>query len=210
MISLPTTTFTACLVRENDLEEAAGLAQWACAPGMAFGSTVQWWGTGGQRPRPHEGLDLCLYRDDLGGLRRLREGARLPAWYGGTVVRMCDDFLGRSVMIECNLPDPGTHGPGKLYTMYGHTVLRPDLEVGQRVQEGEVVAFLAPLPAHKTGILPHLHVSLGWAPGAVAYDRLDWEHIPEVVTLLDPVQVLNSVPVNVSTLSWPILLHRQQ
>jgi hypothetical protein len=190
MIALPDTTFTVNLIRENGLEEH-GLTRWAFAPGMAFGSTLQWWGGGGQRGRPHEGVDLCLYRDRQGDLRRLREGARLPAMYGGMVVRLCDDFLGHSVMIECDIPDPSLPDLGTLYVMYGHTVPRSDLEVGQRVQQGEVVAFLAPLPAHKRGILPHLHVSLGWTPGVVAYDRLDWEIIPDLFTLLDPQQALD-------------------
>lgn len=187
MTSLPATTFTERLVHENGLDaRGPGLAQWAFAPGMAFGSTAKWWGDGGRRERPHEGVDLCLYIDRQGELRRLREQARLPAVYGGTVVRLCEDFLGRSVMIERDLP-----GQAKLYVLYGHTVPRPDLDVGQGVQEGEVVACLAPLPPHKTDLLPHLHISLGWAPGAVAYDRLEWDRIPDVLTLLDPAQALD-------------------
>jgi murein DD-endopeptidase MepM/ murein hydrolase activator NlpD len=190
MISLPATPFTERLIRENGLAacvpDAHGFAQWAFVPGMTFGTMIQWWGDRGLRERPHEGVDLCLYQDRQGEVRRLHEQARLPAMYGGIVARLCDDFLGRSVIIERDLPSQG-----KLYVMYGHTVPRPDLEVGQRVQEGEVVAYLAPLPPHKTGILPHLHVSLGWAPDVVSYDRLDWERIPDVVTLLDPVLALD-------------------
>ena len=185
VIALTQATFTECLIRENALQ-ACGLARWAFAPGMTFGATNQWWGDGGPRPQPHEGVDLCLYQDGQGGLRRLREGARLPAMYGGTVVRLCDDFLGRSVMIERDLP-----GEGKLYVLYGHTAPRPDLEVGQVVQEGEVVAALAPLPPHKTRILPHLHISLGWAREAVPPEQLEWERIPDVLILLDPVQALD-------------------
>jgi murein DD-endopeptidase MepM/ murein hydrolase activator NlpD len=147
---------------------------------------MQWWTDGGQRERPHEGIDLCLYLDCQGELRRLQEGAQLPAMYGGTVVRLCDDFLGRSVMIECDLSDRA-----KWYLMYGHTSPQLDIKVGQTVQEGEVVARLAPLPPHKSYILPHLHVSLGWAPGAVPPDQLDWETIPDVLTLCDPARVLD-------------------
>ena len=202
MISLPATTFSERLVQENGLA-ARGLARWAFVPGMNFGSTVKWWGGGGQRAQPHEGVDLCLYKDRQGKLCRLYEGARLPAMVGGTVVRLCDDFLGRSVMVERDLP-----GQGKLYVMYGHTAPRPDLEVGQSVQEGEVVALLAPLPSSRTSILPHLHVSLGWSPDAVPADQLEWERIPDVLTLLDPVQVLDDKPANLSAVSWPVLLRR--
>jgi hypothetical protein len=153
---------------------------------MTFESRLKWWGDRGQREQPHEGIDLCLYQDSQGALYRLHEQAYLPAMYGGTVVRLCDDFLGRSVIIERNLA-----GQGKLYVLYGHTVPRPDLEAGQTVREGEVVAYLAPLPPHKAGILPHLHVSLGWAPDAVPASCLEWENVPGVLTLLDPTQVLD-------------------
>jgi murein DD-endopeptidase MepM/ murein hydrolase activator NlpD len=189
MISLPGTSFTAHLARENGLEEH-GLVAWAMVPGMAFGSTDRWWGDRGRRERPHEGVDLCLYRDRLGQVCRLGEHARLPAMYDGTVVRLCDDFLGRSVMMEHDLP-----AGARLYTMYGHTVPRPDLRVGQAVRAGEIVAGLAPLPPHKADILPHLHISLGWASGAVPHDQLDWETIPGILTLVDPAQVLD----------WPLM-----
>jgi hypothetical protein len=36
-----------------------------------------------------------------------------------------------------------------------------------------------------------LHVSLGWAPCAIAHDRLDWETIAETLTLLDPLQAMD-------------------
>jgi hypothetical protein len=190
MIALPETRFTEHLIRENRLDTHSpgtrGFARWAFVPGMTFGSAVKWWNDPSQRDRPHEGIDLCLYQDRQGELNRLCEQARLPAMYGGTVVQLCDDFMGRSVMIECDLP-----GQGKLYAMYGHTVPRPDLAVGQAVCEGEVVAYLAPLPPRRTGILPHLHISLGWALGAVTHEKLDWETVPDVLTLLDPAQVLD-------------------
>jgi hypothetical protein len=81
-------------------------------PGMAFGAMDKWWGDQGRRERPHEGVDLCLYRDGHGEVRRLGEHARLPAMYDATVVRLCDDFLGRSVMMEHELPRGA-----RLYTM---------------------------------------------------------------------------------------------
>jgi murein DD-endopeptidase MepM/ murein hydrolase activator NlpD len=203
-MTLPKTRFTDHLIRLNGLA-ACGFARWAFVPGMAFGSPTQWWADGGQRERPHEGIDLCLYLDRQGELRRLQEGVRLPAMYGGTVVRLCDDFLGRSVMIECDWP-----GRTRWYTMYGHTTPELDIRVGQTVQEGEVVARLAPLPPHKSYILPHLHVSFGWAPGAVPPDRLDWETVPDVLALVDPVRVLYGEPASISTATWPALLRHLQ
>jgi hypothetical protein len=202
MTVLAETTFTQRLIQENELV-ANDFSRWVFVPGMAFGSTIKWWGDEGQRERPHEGVDLCLYEDRQGKLHRLPEQTRLPAICGGRVVRTCDDFLGRSIMIEDDLRDGG-----KLYAMYGHTVPRPDLEVGQIVREGDIIAYLAPLPPHKTDILPHLHVSLGWAPGTVPPEQLDWERIPDLLDLIDPVQVLNGGHATISTVSWPELLQR--
>ncbi len=153
---------------------------------MLFHAPAKWWGDWGERDQPHVGVDLCLYRDGQGYVRRLDESTRIPTMYDGVVVRTCDDFLGRSIMMEHRLPKGGT-----FYTMYGHTVPRGDLQVGQAVREGEIVARLAGVTRSETSVLPHLHVSLGWAPCAVAHDRLEWEMVAETLTLLDPLQAMD-------------------
>jgi murein DD-endopeptidase MepM/ murein hydrolase activator NlpD len=132
------------------------------------------------------GVDLCLYQDRQGNVRRLDENTCIPAMYDGVLVRMCDDFLGRSIMMEHHLSEGGA-----FYTMYGHTVPQPGLQVGQAVREGEIVARLAGVARSATSVLPHLHVSLGWAPCAIAPERLDWETIAETLTLLDPLQAMD-------------------
>ena len=183
------TQFTQHLIRENGLDRdgfAGCFAAWLLCIGMSFHALAKWWGDWGERDQPHAGVDLCLYQDGQGYVRRLDESTRIPAMYDGTVVRTCDDFLGRSIMMAHRLPDGDT-----FYTLYGHTVPRPDLEIGRAVREGEVVARLAGVPQSKTSVLPHLHVSLGRAPCAVAHDRLDWETIASTLTLLDPLQVMD-------------------
>jgi murein DD-endopeptidase MepM/ murein hydrolase activator NlpD len=163
---------------------------------MLFHAVEKWWGDRGKRDWPHEGLDLCLYRDGQGRVRRLGEGLRIPALYGGTVVGFCKDFMGETVMIEHSLAQQG-----QFYTMYGHTRPESELQVGQVVREGEVIARLADATRSKTNALPHLHISLGWAACrtgcAIAYDKLDWETIPDTLTLLDPLQVLTRRPARV-------------
>ena len=130
--------------------------------------------------------DLLAYLDGQGIVRRLDERTRIPAMYDGVVVRTCDDFLGRSIVMEHPLPAGGV-----IYSMYGHTVPRSGLQVGQVVRAGDVVAHLADATRSRTGVLPHLHVSLGWAPRALAPDRFAWETIAETLTLLDPLQALD-------------------
>jgi len=182
---IPTKTqFTAHLIRENGMDK--GHLMWLLCPGMSFRAPAKWWGDWGVRDQPHVGVDLCLYQDGQGNIRRLDEDTRIPAMYDGVVAHTCDDFLGRSIMMEHRLP-----GRGVLYSMYGHTVPRLGIRVGQGVCEGEIVARLADATRSKTGVLPHLHISLGWAPCVVAPDRLDWETIAGTLTLLDPLRAMD-------------------
>jgi hypothetical protein len=153
---------------------------------MSYNAVAKWWGDWGERDQPHVGLDLCLYRDGQGNVRRLDENTHIPAMYDGVIVHTCDDFLGRSIVMEHHPPEGGT-----FYTMYGHTAPRRELKVGQAVRNGEIVARLAGVTCTETSVLPHLHVSLGWPPCAIAHDRLDWETIAETLTLIDPLQAMD-------------------
>ena len=55
---------------------------------------------------------------------------------------------------------------------------------------GEIVARLAPVTRPGSTVLPHLQVSLGWSPEPVAPERLDWDILPDVLYLLDPLPLL--------------------
>jgi len=81
----------------------------------------------------------------------------------------------------------------RFYTIYGHTNPIADLQVGQVVKEGNIVATLAVSKKTKPGTLPHLHITLGWSLSKIAYDRLDWESIgnPDLLTLIDPLSIFN-------------------
>jgi hypothetical protein len=100
----PLSGFTQALVRANGLD-ARGFRGWHFDPAMRFGATLTWWADRGPRPRPHEGLDLALYRDRGLEIRRLDLQTNIPAMYDGTVARLCDDFVGRSVMMEHRFSD---------------------------------------------------------------------------------------------------------
>jgi hypothetical protein len=181
----PSSGFTHALLRANGMEER-GFGGWHVDPEMRFGASHMWWAGHGPRPRPHEGLDLCFYRDNHQVVQRLDIETRIPAMYDGIVVRLCDDLLGRSVMMEHRFPEQ----PGLLYTLYGHTRPRESLVAGQAVRAGEIVARLAPVTRPRSTVLPHLHISLGWSPEPVAAERLGWAFLPEVLHLLDPLPLL--------------------
>ncbi|MFC2059620.1 hypothetical protein ACFLTZ_00815 [Chloroflexota bacterium] len=50
----------------------------------------------GKRARPHEGLDLCVYRTEKGDIRYLDEKTKVPVILKGRIVKVVDDFLGES------------------------------------------------------------------------------------------------------------------
>jgi len=50
------------LSEENALDQSR-FESWIFCLGMLFNSPDKWWGDHGSRDYPHEGIDLCLYRD---------------------------------------------------------------------------------------------------------------------------------------------------
>jgi len=75
--------------------------EWLFCPGMVFQATGKWWGDKtGSRPRPHEGLDLLIYRDFQGAIRCLDESTPLPVIYDGVVVGRIPDFLGTGTLFD--------------------------------------------------------------------------------------------------------------
>jgi Peptidase family M23 len=183
------TRFTECLIQKNALDPG-GFKGWAFCPGMLFHSTDKWWGDRKKRDNPHEGLDLCFYRDREDTILRLDETAKVPAIYDGTVVGIIDDFLGKSIIME-HLFSGRDHN--RLCTIYGHTIPKDHLHAGSMVKQGEIIATLADSSRFRADIFPHLHISLGWASETLSYDRLDWKNIgdPNILTLLDPLQIMD-------------------
>ncbi|MCX8116659.1 MAG: M23 family metallopeptidase [Desulfobacterota bacterium] len=167
--------FTACLIRENGLD-ALGFKRWFFYPGMLFRATEKWWGDRGRRQRPHEGIDLCLFTDREGSLHALRENTKIPVLYDGIVVKVMDDFIGRTVVVE-------HHGFRtdrlRWITLYGHTIPSPSLKVGQILRAGEPIATLAPTDPRR-GLPPHLHLSTLWIEPEISYPQLDWDSMGDL------------------------------
>jgi hypothetical protein len=187
--NLRKTRFTKFLIQRNALDES-GFESWIFCPGMLFNTLDKWWGDRERRDNPHEGLDFCLYTDRKERILRLDERTKIPAMYDGVVVRVFNDFLGKSVILEHSLPGSIPRG---FCTIYGHTGPRGGLEVGRNLEEGEIIGTLADLDKTKVKILPHLHISLGWIPKTISYDGIDWETIGarNTLTLLDPLHILD-------------------
>ena len=182
------TRFTEFLVRENEFYKL-GFEEWVFWPGMLFNAPDKWWGDQSRRDRPHEGLDLCLYKDRWNRILRLDDKTKIPVMYDGVVVRIINDFIGQSVFIEHGLPDDNS----RFLTIYGHTNPREGLRVGRMVKAGDIIASLADSSKPKADILPHLHISVGKTSKFVSYKKLDWETIgvADTLKLFDPLDVIS-------------------
>ena len=186
---LEATRFCEILVRENALDKR-GFKQWVFRAGMLFEATDKWWGDGGKRGSPHEGVDFCFYRDRHGRLRRLSQVTRIPAMYDGVVAGIVDDFLGKSVIVK----HPCHQGRGgELVSIYAHTKPNQDIDAGTAVTAGQLIATLAPADASKAGTGPHLHLSLGWTMNGYAWKSFDWTTMgaSNPLHLLDPLQAMD-------------------
>lgn len=197
------TKFNSDLLKANNLEGVFG--EWLFYPGMLFGNLQKWWlqknlprqeerGKFCQanffRHRPHEGLDLYLYRDKNGAKYSIDDKIKVPVMYRGKVVKISADFLGKSIYIEHeNYKKEGR----RLYSIYGHTKPVNGLTSGQVLDAGDIIAYIAGGSSQKTKIPPHLHISIAWIPEIFLLDDLSWEVIgkSKAVSLLDPLKIMD-------------------
>ena len=98
-LHLKKSRFTEMLIAENDLDQG-GFECWIFCQGMLFNSPDKWWGDYGRRDYPHEGIDLCLFKDGTSKLCRLTETTRIPVMQDGVVKAMFKDYLGIAIIIE--------------------------------------------------------------------------------------------------------------
>ncbi|OQD45743.1 hypothetical protein BIY37_06760 [Candidatus Brocadia sapporoensis] len=182
--------FNEFLIKHNGLDKS-GFLEWVFCPGMLFNDQNKWWGSGGIRQRPHEGLDLCFYRDKAGQNHCLSEKTGIPVLYDGEIVGIHDDFLGKSLFVSHDIFDD--HG-NRLHTIYGHTNPYRGVKAGRVFREGEIIAAIADAKRKNVQIASHLHISVAWLPSSFPYEKLDWKAMnnDRVVTLYDPLYFIGS------------------
>jgi len=186
--------FTEVFLRANRLDPA-DFQHWAFLPGMRFGSMAKWWGDCGQRDFPHEGVDLCLYEDRRGEVRRLDETTHIPVMAAGTVQAIFKDYLGQAVIVEHGsaADREGADRESRYLSVYAHTRPRNDLRPGDVIGAGEVIATIADTRRSKAKILPHLHLSLSIPAPDLVYENFVWNIMrdPDRVTLTDPMYFID-------------------
>ncbi len=171
----------------NRLEDA-GFQEWIFFPGMLFRSPEKWWGNKGIRPAPHEGLDICLYATKDGRQMQFDKSTKIPVGYNGKIVRIIKDFLGKSLYVRHDIQDDAGR---YFYSLYGHTLPSDSLRKGSIVNAGDIIGTVSDI-RKKTGILPHLHISMAWIPASRAPETLDWDTVgtSAEIILLNPLDAL--------------------
>ena len=184
----PKSTFLRSLVA-NNRPDLYNFKRWIFHPGMLFNSLEKWWGNQGIRSVPHEGLDLCSFEEENSSIKTLGPHTKIPAAFAGRIVKIDQDFLGKSIYISHEIFDDRGR---QLYSAYGHTDPRDALNIGSQVAEGETIAVVSQGSGKKTTIVPHLHITFAWIPVPIATHDLTWDNLGKnlSITLIDPLSVL--------------------
>ncbi len=159
--------------------------EWLFYPGMLLDSRRKWWGDFAYRTAAHEGIDICFYRIRKGPVRLLPAGALVPAWSSGTVINVCNDFLGKTLVVA---PEEIPSTDTRILEIYSHLSLPDDTTAGTRLETGTIIARTADTFAGGSVLPPHLHLSCIEVPTHIPAHRLDWSLFSrrETVNVLHP------------------------
>lgn len=137
---------------------------------MKYGEIAKWWGSGGRRKNPHEGLDLAAFIGAGHQEQSLRSGLLVPPVYPGRVLKIFADFQGRTIVMEHDIQ--AAH-PLRLLTFMAHihpaSGVRPGVAIPAAAQLGEIAPGNNICP-------PHLHISTAWVNPALPTADLSWEN----------------------------------
>jgi hypothetical protein len=188
--SIPESTFKTFFAKHNNDFHTYGFKEWIFYPGMLFQDREAWWTDNGFRPAPHEGIDLCFYRDNRGQVRRIDNGTKIPVMYTGDIVHIHDDFLGKTIYVKHSTNDKSGN---TLHTIYGHTTPRNCDDTEKRVREGDIIAEVAAL-SENSKIFPHIHITMAWIHKSLPCKKLNWDTIwnSHLVTLCNPLEYIDA------------------
>jgi hypothetical protein len=174
----------------NNSDYLDGFKRWIFHPGMLFNSLDKWWGDKKQRTTAHEGIDLCYFEDSLRRVKKVDQYLRIPATFAGTIIKVDNDFLGKSIYLKHEI---SSESGAQLYTVYGHLKPCRAVEAGRTVQQGEIIAVISDPAGNGVQILPHLHLSFAWIPDPMPPDRLTWKNhsTDRRIRLIDPLSILS-------------------
>ncbi|MCK4837442.1 MAG: hypothetical protein KAS94_01500 [Desulfobulbaceae bacterium] len=172
MNQLCKSNFTTNIIALNQWQDCR-FKTWLLKPGMGFAEPDKWWRDQGARPTLHEGLDLTGFQDNANDEYHLTEGTMVPPLYGGRLVNIIDDFLGRTVIVDHGLSNHAGHS---LHGFYAHLSPAAKLKNGTVLNEA---AGLGTIAAGNKICPAHLHISTVWISPDFPVDRLGWPDFAE-------------------------------
>ena len=174
------TRYLEALARANGLGDKV---EWGFYPGMLQDSFDKWWDDFGQRPKAHEGVDICYFRQEE---KMVPGNLLVPAMEDGIILNRCDDFLGQSLVIS---HDGFTLFPQRVVFVYSHLAIEQGLIPGCRVKKGQIIARVFDTSQIGSKLLPHLHLSCVELGKMTPSADLNWHLFPDrdKVNLMNPV-----------------------
>lgn len=185
-LKIPTSDFETMLIALNQ-DRLSNLSSWVFDRGMLFQGIEKWWKKGEIRPRPHEGLDICFFKDENGNLQSLNENTIIPAPYDGTVVCIKEDFIGTSLFVVTDI-----RSDRPLLWALGHMRVGSGISEGMRLKKSMPLGTLSPVLKRGFGLRSHLHISVGFLKTWEILKTIDWPKLSESthIELLDPLPLL--------------------
>lgn len=159
--------------------------EWVFYPGMLLDSKSKWWGDWQTRHAGHEGIDICFFRTPDKTIHCLKPGALVPVWSTGTVVNLCKDFLGHTLVVE---PENTAGGPTRVLEVYSHLAPGNGITPGTRVGAGRIIARIFDTRTKRSPLLSHLHLSCIEVASHIPFTALNWSLFPmrEKVNVINP------------------------
>ena len=154
-------------------------------PGMGFDSSRKWWGDHGARQSVHEGLDVVFLQGSDASIHPVGSGFKVLPVQHGTMVRLCRDFLGWTVILSHGRTGSESR---ELLSLYAHLEMDQTLSTGDWVSVEDILGKTVQSDALPADMLPHLHISLAWNERPFAYDHLEWPRLSrrDGIRFLDP------------------------
>lgn len=174
----------------NGLGGDASPVKWYFYPGMLFGSQYKWWGDFKYRLTRHEGIDITFFKVKNNAVLHFQPDTLIPLALPGRVINICNDFLGKSLVIE---HEDLSSKERRVVSVYAHTDPWDHIKIGDTLDRYETLGQLADTSVQLPEMATHLHLSFIECPETIPVDGLDWDLFTDErkVNLINPVFALN-------------------
>jgi len=174
------------------IKSDTGTGKWVFHHGMLFSSPDTWWqNRNGSQPHKrktlHEGLDILLFRGTNKQIQKLNTDTLIPAATNGKIINICDDFIGKSIVVRHNI---SFKQKLDLIFIYAHILPNSSLKIGTSLNQGEIIATISKTDKKRTVPPPHLHLSVIEIPKETPFKHLNWEFFSDRKSRLNMINPL--------------------